>query len=123
MDKIEYCYKLIDEKQELIRRTDSKASSVIVIVSFASSAFISMLFRIDTTWQRHLAGLLYCVILAALLITDVLFVLMPRLKTKPSKKGPVRLRRPIGKLSKNSRTKNCCMFCLNALQSRIEYSK
>lgn len=80
MNRIEYCLNQINLKQQLIQRTDSKASSLIVIVSFASSAFLAMLFRIETTWQRHLAGTLYCIIIAVILITDIVGVLMPRFK-------------------------------------------
>ena len=80
MDKIDFCYKQLNDKQELIRRTDAKASSVIVIVSFATSAFISMLFKIEVVWQRHLTGTLFCLLLGLLLFIDIVFVLMPRYK-------------------------------------------
>ena len=80
MEILNYYLRKVDEKHTLIDRTDSKGSSVLMIVSFLSSASMVVLFKIDVAWEQCLFACLYCAALLSILILDIFKVILPRVK-------------------------------------------
>ncbi len=80
MDKLEICFRQREEVQDLIQKTDAKASSLLLVVGFLTSAFAALLFNVNYGWQRYLFAALYGVALFCALFVCIAKVLLPRMK-------------------------------------------